>query len=207
MCPEVNISARDVADEMAGLPIGLRQEVSYVMTMPTNDLDPGSYTRGNWIVLRTNRANQTVVDPVVLIHEAAHAQDFNQKDVDGNPYAFSGSEEHKNAANGGEDWCWADPYAKVWGDSGDLSEPWAQTMVLRRVQQEELDPLEVTWCMRNQLRVVGEKTDELLRIDVCNEKKVPAGPVLPIDIAPNPDMPEFAILKEMAKLPVKKTLR
>lgn len=124
-------------------------------------------------------ANSTadVLNPTVLLHEGSHALDFNEVSPEtGNNYAFSESQAHHDAI--AADTCWADNYSQRVGEEGNVVEPWAQNVVVRRVQVAGIDPV-LDGCIQNQLRVVSEQTDEKMAIEVCNGDKIRPFPTVP----------------------------
>ena len=162
-----------------------------------------AYARGNSITYRVSRHDSGTINPTTALHEAAHVLDYNQPNsspLSWNHSGFSESYAFRSALR--NDTCYADQYAM--GSSG-FQESWAQDLVLRRVQVEEVDPVS-HWCIFNQMHVLAAQTDELLSIETCNERKQTREGIIPIDYKKGSRRrsAEDAMLEEIAKLPVSK---
>lgn len=97
------------------------------------------------------------ISPTVMLHEAAHCFDDNG--------SKSGTANYESAI--AKDTCWADGYAQHQGENNNRADPWAQVLILR-LYQTLVGPLpnvkdKDLGCLWNQLKVVSQQTDELIR--------------------------------------------
>lgn len=151
-CRNAPVSKEDMITEFGRLPPMLRGTVRHFMHF---DGAGWAYSSNSNLVTFGD-----VVNPTVMLHEAGHSLDAGKLHIE---------EEYVSAVE--KDTCWPDYYAAD-ADNADfselnLTEPWAQALVVRRYEVQIGKLPKDASCLRGALDAVGAQTDEYLDSPKC----------------------------------------